>query len=281
MRIPRKDNKGFTLIELLVVISIIGMLSSVILVSLSSARAKGVVGAGTQFEDHLYHAFGADALGVWNFDEGSNSTARDISGNSTDIYVLPSVWATPAQAFRGKSALLFNGTDGYASLSGLKKFNTTKGSISFWIKTASFAGNAEKPILCEDTGYSSHSFCIFNSDITGTKFLEYDCTDFGPNSKVYSNIPTSSVVNKWTQVTISWNFPNIKFYINGTMAYESNAYIASVNTVSNFAIGSDDNGTFMAGTLDELRIYSQSLQTAEVERIYAEEAPEHGLAVAK
>lgn len=66
------SSRGFTLIELLVVITIIGILSSVVLASLSSARAKGnyaaVISEMQQLETAAYLAY--DSSSGWPTDVG-------------------------------------------------------------------------------------------------------------------------------------------------------------------------------------------------------------------
>ena len=85
-RHQRKIIRGFTLIELLVVISIIGLLSSIILASLQSAREKARITAGIAFSANVYHALGDHLIGWWNFDDCPSGQAKDSSaGNNTGV----------------------------------------------------------------------------------------------------------------------------------------------------------------------------------------------------
>jgi len=93
-----KQTKGFTLIELLVVIAIIGILSSVVLASLNSAREKGQVAKIKQelssFRNQagLFASNGGGYAGVC-----TDPTAASIIASLGNSVGQTNVTCTPAQ----------------------------------------------------------------------------------------------------------------------------------------------------------------------------------------
>ena len=103
-----QKNKGFTLIELLVVIAIIGILASVVLASLNSARAKGADAAiksnlaNARAQAELYYdSNSASYLGVCTATSASTpmgiadsiAAATDAGGTATDCNDAAGGWA--------------------------------------------------------------------------------------------------------------------------------------------------------------------------------------------
>ena len=124
-----KKNKGFTLIELLVVIAIIGILSSVVLASLNSARAKGANAAvksgmaNMRAQAELYY-------------DSNNQSYLDVCTNSTTGIRAMLDQATSTGG--GVGACLDN-TAGWAASSPLKVAET---GGSFWCVGSSGASKA-------------------------------------------------------------------------------------------------------------------------------------------
>ncbi|MBY0110750.1 type II secretion system GspH family protein [Patescibacteria group bacterium] len=100
----RQDMKGFTLIELLVVIAIIGILSSVVLASLNTARNKG---ADTAVKSNLS---GARAQAELFYDVNGNSY-NGVCGTTavSGVKTINSAVLAAAQA-SGLSAVTVDGT---------------------------------------------------------------------------------------------------------------------------------------------------------------------------
>ena len=85
-----KISKGFTLIELLVVIAIIGILSSVVLASLTTARTKGQDAAvesqlsSMRSQAELYYSTNSNSYGPLHAVDACTAGAADLFGTGTN-----------------------------------------------------------------------------------------------------------------------------------------------------------------------------------------------------
>jgi prepilin-type N-terminal cleavage/methylation domain-containing protein len=287
--------KGFTLIELLVVISVIGLLSSVIIASLSPVRDRARVSAARTFSNHNYHAFGADAFGYWKFDEVTGSASvSDISGNGYNLSPSAGTITTDSNVpnTTGRSFPIGGGsvTVKKTGLSGKIGPNLT---ISGWVYFNSLV----------DDGWGVSVIRLINSQSTisfsnlyGLGFMVsspvvrldafYDNSSSNYSQTVYD---TNIVIGKWYHVAVTFKSvstindnTDVTLFIDGKqVAKATNVQIP--NTQKNVGIITMGNRTGDAPVsntgliVDDLAVYSTSLLSSEIRDIYAQGLSTHKL----
>jgi len=163
-----KKNKGFTLIELLVVIAIIGVLASVVLASLNTARNKG---ADAAVKENL-----ANARAQAELFYDSNTNAYVITADGTTDVCSPTASAG-SSAVKGINQNVLAATQASQGAAGTVNITDTT------IETASGAGSG----VC----YSAAGSWVAQAPL---KTSGYWCVDYlGTSEPQPSLLPASSI----------------------------------------------------------------------------------------
>ncbi len=273
-----KKSRGFTLIELLVVIAIIGLLVSIVLVSLQGIREKARIAAGLQFSQSIKNALGAELVGEWSFEEGGDDTCAgggsdyddfcDSSGNNnhgrnnSDVTRLPNA---DIPQLGQKADFSSNNTIEVQNSSTLNFNNAI--TIESWIKISDGNwGLVGKNNTYDFHGNSNYLFLWF---IGGTNPEYLLCS----GGILYDS--------KWHHLVGTWTSGlDRKVFVDGREICSDHPIGSIKPSTANLYIGRGINtGNTLYGSLDEVRIYAVGLSSAQIKKLYVEGAEKRGLLV--
>ncbi len=195
--------------------------------------------------------------GYWSFNEGVGSQAGDFSGNN-NIGTLQSGAFWRAGKF-GK-AVEFDGSDDYVQVGNPASLQITGDlSLCAWL----YPKAASKFILAK-TNSTDYDYGLY---INGSRFLTffYGASSASANSSALN-------LNSWSHVCTSLSGTNLTFYVNGQSAGTASG-VSLTNNGRTLAIGRQGSsaGFPWSGYIDEVRIYSRALTSAEVLKLYSQD----------
>ncbi len=254
------NRRAFTLVELLVVISIIGLLSTIAITQMSSSREKARIARGLSYEGSVYRAVGDDVVSQWDFNDCSGTSASDSSNaGNTGTLSAGASWSTNTPTGSG-CALSLNGTSGLVTIPYLNTI-TTSLVYSAWFNSSSAT---TRTILASRA-------TLLRVSATGIDWW----ADVNTNPM---SIAKNISLNVWHHIVVDQNGTAYAIYLDGGLVGSGTA--PAINNASAYnAIGYDNysGGIIWTGLLDNIRVYRRSLTAREIWRLYADEAPQHGV----
>ena len=238
------DKNAFTLMELLISISIISLLSSVVLASVQGVRNQARLAAGKQFEQSVYSRIGTCLQAFYNFEHGSDTTVKNVSGHSGrdgTIYSDPNY--VDSLDDRGQ-AMEFDGSGDYVQTSSEIDFDTSGWTVSSWYYPQ--ASNQYAHIFTSSSNQRN-----FATKVSKNSLTPYFYSDQG---RTWSEDASASLVlNKWQHLAYVYDGSTMKIFLDGNKIVDES--ISSLDIPSDEYVIQGGNNEFVEGKHDNVRIY--------------------------
>jgi chitodextrinase len=191
-------------------------------------------------------------VAAYGFEEGTGSSASDISANGNHGIINGATWTT------GKfgKALLFNGAGSMVTINDSASLDlTTAMTLEAWVYPTALSTSWSDIIYKDPDGYF----------LMGTT-PQAQAPDFGGSFASANVYGTKLPLNTWSHLAGSYDGTTMSFYLNGAIV-SSRAQTGSVlvSAGSLFIGGDTASGQYWTGRIDEVRIYNRALSASEIQ----------------
>ena len=213
-----------------------------------------------------------NTVGVWLFDEGNGTTAKDLSGNSDDgLLAKGPKWVDGTFA----KAIEFDGVDDYLEIGLPDVFNDIPNNdftIVFWINVHDIAGSGTVWTRIIEARLDNSNYLQFDIQINNGE-LGVNIVDEGVERTFMVDSPITA--DTWYHVTGTWDAKadTVGLYLDGVLQSTPGVTPASPGNGEILNIGRRSDGSALShfdGVIDEFAIFSTTLTEEDIDRLMEE-----------
>jgi DUF1680 family protein len=200
------------------------------------------------------------------FNETSGSTAADATGNGRTATLTG---GTSWVAGRSGGAVSLNGTDGHVRLPNGIVAGVNDFTVAGWVRIGTLATWSR----VFDFGTGTNGY-LFLTPRSGTGTARFAITTSGAGGEQQINAPAALPAGAWTHVAVTLAGNLGILYVNGAEVARNAAVSARPGSLGstglNYLGRSQYSGDpFLAGQLDDFRVYSRALSATEIRTLAA------------
>ena len=202
----------------------------------------------------------ADLVGLWLFDEGTGTVAKDSSRGGNSGKINNATW-TDGKYGKG---LEFNGTNANVEIQHASVLSVETFTLMAWMNVPGFTGNWQT-IVTQNTDGPTRNYGLFINN--GSGLIHYSFT--AGNAWQSFNAGSNVVDGKWHHIAATYDRKVFICYVDGEIDGQTPNALKPDTVKTVITIGSWIGGGWLKGVIDEVALFNNPLKQNEIKQIVA------------